>query len=213
MARKYFCAYHSLLDTTKRLNDAEFGRLMRAAIEYSATGEPPTLGGRELLMWDMVAWQIDRDLEKYNSFVEKQSENGKKGGRPKKEETQKTQAFSEKPKKAKTKEKENKRPTVSKPPLSPLEQAVEDFKVHRKAMEKPMTPHAVELMLSRLDQMAPGDDDRKIAMLHQSIERGWVGVFDLKESGDLKSEKAAKHQKPGKYKNEDFTDFFTNLED
>lgn len=183
MARNYFCAYHSLLDTTKRLNDAEFGRLMRAAIEYSATGEPPTLGGRELLMWDMVAWQIDRDLEKYNSFVEKQSENGKKGGRPKKEETQKTQAFSGKPKKAKEKEKEkeNKRPTVSKPPLSPLEQAVEDFKAHRKAMKKPMTPHAVELMLARLDQMAPGDDDRKIAMLHQSIERGWVGVFDLKD--------------------------------
>ena len=83
--------------------------------------------------------------------------------------------------KAKEKTKENKRPTVSKPPLSPLEQAVEDFKAHRKAMKKPMTPHAVELMLSRLDQMAPGDDDRKISMLHQSIERGWVGVFDLKD--------------------------------
>ena len=76
---------------------------------------------------------------------------------------------------------ESKKESESVTPLTPLEQAVEDFKAHRKAMKKPMTPHAVELMLSRLDQMAPGDDDRKIAMLHQSIERGWVGVFDLKD--------------------------------
>lgn len=120
MAREYMCAYHSLLETAKRLNDAEFGRLMRAAISYSASGEVPTLSGRELMMWDMVKWQVDRDMEKYSAFVEKQAENGRKGGRPKKpNETQETQAFSGKPKKAnakaKAKEKE-KAKTIFTPP-------------------------------------------------------------------------------------------------
>ena len=40
---------------------------------------------------------LKRDLRKYESYIDKQKSNGKKGGRPK---TQKTQAFLEKPKKA-----------------------------------------------------------------------------------------------------------------
>ena len=68
---------------------------------------------------------IDRDAEKYDVFCSKQAENGKKGGRPRKpNETQKTQAFSEKPKKAKEKEKE-----IFNPP-TPLE--VEEYCKERK---------------------------------------------------------------------------------
>jgi len=40
---------------------------------------------------------LKRDLKKYETYIEKQKANGKKGGRPK---TQKTQAFFKKPKKA-----------------------------------------------------------------------------------------------------------------
>ncbi|GAF99170.1 unnamed protein product, partial [marine sediment metagenome] len=43
---------------------------------------------------------LKRDLKKYNTYIDKQKANGKKGGRPKKVETQKTQPFIEKPKKA-----------------------------------------------------------------------------------------------------------------
>lgn len=75
MAREFFCAYHSLLETTKRLNDAEFGRLMRAAITYSASGQELELGGRELMAWDMVKWQIDRDVAEYTKRCEKQRQN------------------------------------------------------------------------------------------------------------------------------------------
>ena len=75
MAREFFCAYHSLLETTKRLNDAEFGRLMRAAITYSADGQELELSGRELMAWDMVKWQIDRDVAEYAKKCEKQRQN------------------------------------------------------------------------------------------------------------------------------------------
>ena len=43
---------------------------------------------------------LKRDLKKYETYIEKQVENGKKGGRPKKEETQITQPFIKEPKKA-----------------------------------------------------------------------------------------------------------------
>ena len=77
MAREFFCAYHSLLETTKRLNDAEFGRLMRAAIAYSADGQEQELSGRELMAWDMVKWQIDRDVAEYSKKCEKQRQNAR----------------------------------------------------------------------------------------------------------------------------------------
>ena len=83
MAREYFCAYHSLLETTEVLSDAEFGRLMRAAIEYSASGILPSLGGRESIMWGIVKWQIDRDVAHYEKVSEARRSSGSKGGKQK----------------------------------------------------------------------------------------------------------------------------------
>lgn len=178
MAREFMCAYHSLIDTTRCLNDAEFGRLMRAAISYSACGEPPALSGREAVLWEMMRWQIDRDIERYQAFAEKQSENGKKGGRPKKaNETQKTQAFSEKPKKAKEKEKDIE-PTVLNPP-TPLDNAISEFIEFRKSIKKPMTDRAVELFMKELYKLSP-DPDGQISIIHQSIMNGWQSVYPLK---------------------------------
>lgn len=64
---------------------------------------------------------------------------------------------------------------------TPLEIALDDFAKHRKAMKKPLTDKARELTLNELEKLAPGDDDMKIAILNQSIQRGWQGVFELKE--------------------------------
>ena len=181
MAREFFCAYHSLSDTTRCLNDAEFGRLMRAAISYSASGETPTLSGREAVLWDMVRWQIDRDIEKYDAFADKQAENGKKGGRPKKPtETQKTQAFSGKPKKANTKEKENDIEPTALTPLTHLVGAMAEFRAHRKTLRKPLSAKAEELIIKELERLAPSDEKKQIAIIEQSIANGWQGVFELK---------------------------------
>ena len=75
MAREFFCAYHSLLDTTKQLTDTEFGKLIRAALAYSRDHDVEPLRGRKAIMWDMVKWQIDRDAEKYNAKCKTQREN------------------------------------------------------------------------------------------------------------------------------------------
>ena len=48
-------------------------------------------------------------------------------------------------------------------------------------MRKPLTDRALALTLSELEKLAPGDDEKKIAILNQSIQRGWQGVFPLKD--------------------------------
>ena len=62
-----------------------------------------------------------------------------------------------------------------------LENAIADFKRHRIKLKAPMTDRAVTLMLSKLDNLSGGDDEKKIAILNQSIENGWKGVFPLKK--------------------------------
>lgn len=64
---------------------------------------------------------------------------------------------------------------------SPLEIAMDDFAKARKLMKKPLGDKARELTLKELQRLAPDDDEKKIAILEQSIQRGWMGVFPLKE--------------------------------
>ena len=100
MAREYFCAFHSYLKSIEPLNEAERGRLFTALLEYSSTGIAPELRGNERFIFPTMKEQIDRDINNYNDFVKKQSNNGKKGGRPKSQPNPKTHRFFRKPKKA-----------------------------------------------------------------------------------------------------------------
>lgn len=63
-----------------------------------------------------------------------------------------------------------------------LNAALVSFVAYRKEIESPMTDRAVELLISNLEKLAPGDTDTKIAILNQSIVNGWKGVFALKEA-------------------------------
>lgn len=102
MARNYAALFHEYLDEMADLTDAEFGRLARALLVYSRTGEFPALNGNERLFKRRVIMQEDRAQENYVQVVEKNRANGKLGGRPRKptetqnnpqkpNETQKTQ--------------------------------------------------------------------------------------------------------------------------
>ena len=75
----------------------------------------------------------------------------------------------------------SKQSKVEKPRVSALDAALNDFAEMRKKMRKPLTDRALALTLSELEKLAPGDDDKKIAILNQSIQRGWQGVFPLKD--------------------------------
>jgi hypothetical protein len=66
------------------------------------------------------------------------------------------------------------------PPLpfnGPFALSWQDFQTHRKQIKHPLTPLASERLLKKL---AAYSEETAIAMLEQSIEHGWQGVFDVK---------------------------------
>ena len=60
MEKKYLKLFVDCLEKYRKLNDAEFGRLIRAALSYTATGVEVELMGREELLWDGMKLDIDR---------------------------------------------------------------------------------------------------------------------------------------------------------
>lgn len=66
-----------------------------------------------------------------------------------------------------------------------LEKTVRDFVSMRKSIKKPMNGNALELMLNKLDKMAP-DEQTKIEILNQSIMNSWQGIFELDRRGSSK---------------------------
>ena len=99
--------YYEWAEICEDLTDEEFGSMVRAAVDYAKNGVNPTFSDRALkACWKAIKKAIDRNLVRYAKQVEANRENGKKGGRPKKEEVEenpKTQVvnfgFSEKPNK------------------------------------------------------------------------------------------------------------------
>ena len=123
MAKEYVKLWLSYEDYFQPLSAAEVGRLALAMMKYKSQGVEPVFGGNERFVWPAIKRDIDESNQAAADFAARQSENGKKGGRPKKiqeeekpTETQKTQAFFEKPKKAKD---QGLRTKDNIPPISP----------------------------------------------------------------------------------------------
>jgi hypothetical protein len=99
--KKSFILYCDQQGIFNQLPDEIAGRLIKHIFAY-VNDESPTTD--ELIIniaFEPIKQQLKRDLQKYQQFVDKQRDNGAKGGRPKKaNETQETQAFISKPKKA-----------------------------------------------------------------------------------------------------------------
>lgn len=86
------------------LTNEQKGVLLDAIFAYAETGETPKLDKTVALVFSVIRSRLDRDAEKYEERRRKNAENGSRGGRPKNqtvsEETEKTERFFEKPKKA-----------------------------------------------------------------------------------------------------------------
>lgn len=79
MARNYSALPYEYLEEMSELNDAEFGRLTRALLKYSMTGEPIALCGNERFYAKRVMAQEDRFKDSYEESVGRKREAGKKG--------------------------------------------------------------------------------------------------------------------------------------
>jgi hypothetical protein len=99
--KKSFILYCDQQGVFNKLPDEIAGKLIKHIFAY-VNDENPSCDDLLLsIAFEPIKTQLKRDLVKYVDYIEKQSVNGSKGGRPKKaNETQKTQPFFEEPKKA-----------------------------------------------------------------------------------------------------------------
>lgn len=82
-------------------------------------------------------------------------------------------------------------------------EALRGFEASRKALHKPLTLRAKELIIKKLTKLAPGNEALQVAILDQSVERGWQGVFPLKpEWKQERNEKYGLHGDAGEAKSE-----------
>lgn len=79
MARNYAALPYEYLEEMEALNDAEFGRLTRALLTYSMTGEQIALCGNERFYAKRVMSQEDRYKASYEDVSTARSEAGKAG--------------------------------------------------------------------------------------------------------------------------------------
>ena len=99
--KKSFILYCDQQGVFNKLPDEIAGKLIKHIFAYVNDENPPCDDLLLSIAFEPIKTQLKRDLVKYVDYIEKQSVNGSKGGRPKKaNETQKTQPFFEEPKKA-----------------------------------------------------------------------------------------------------------------
>ena len=81
-----------------------------------------------------------------------------------------------------------------------------EFAKSRKALRKPMTSNALKLILVKLDKLASTDQE-KIAIVEQSIERGWAGVFPIEQG-----KRSPKEEKKTSYDLNEWEDYVKNFD-
>ena len=83
--KKSFVLYQDFYSTLMRLNLEERGLWITAVFEYHGTGEVSVpLEGKVDVAFDVVRNTLDRDAVRYEERCLRNRENGKKGGRPRK---------------------------------------------------------------------------------------------------------------------------------
>lgn len=198
----------SWLKRIELLSDAECGRLFRGMLQYASSGETPSLTGSERIVWAVAMEEID----KQQVISRRRADAGHTGGSKPKQtkanesKTKQTEANDSKEKAlpsspptppvntpVKEKKETLSKEREKKKDGTPLDDALEAFKEMRVRMRKPMTKLAVELLAKKLEKLAPGDEEKQVAILHQSIENGWTSVWELTGSKPAGADRARRN--------------------
>lgn len=86
MSKDGFVIYKSFYSPIQNLSDESLGKLLRAIFEYQINGVCIELPADVMMAFHFFKSRFDIDNEKYESIVERNKNNGKKGGRPSKNE-------------------------------------------------------------------------------------------------------------------------------
>ena len=209
MILPYIKIYPDFINVVQELDNGARVRLRLAIMQYANGEEPDELTGAERIAFIVLKGQIDRDADAYEANAKKQSENGKKGGRPKKptafsENPKNPPVFSEshskpkKPEKEKDKDKdkeeeEDKDKDKDKSARTrdadafaafaagdgDLLAVLKDFEKMRRSIKKPLTDTAKKLLVNKLENNFPPEQWKPV--LEQSIVKCWQDIYPLKE--------------------------------
>ena len=195
-----FVIYTEYREKTKRLSDEQFGKLLRYLFEYKETLEEPVIDDPAVgIAFDFIRCDIDRQNDNY----EKKVNAGRKGGEAKAEASTKKQKVAKsstakqplaEPSETdnnnynynnnkKEKNKKEKSPDVAVATLDAPEsvkQKMQGMVNMRKAIKKPMTGNAVDLMYKRLLKLS-SDPDVQCQIIDQSIRNSWQDLYALKQ--------------------------------
>ena len=202
----YLKLFVDSLEKYQKLNDTEFGRLVRAALRYKATGAEPDDLGREALLWDGMRLDIDRDNESYQTVVEARASAGKKGAavrwQRQKQDSKNSKCHFANGKNSYDKDKEEDNDKdKNNPSKSPqgdlfvdfagedreLLEALREFEAMRKAINKPMTGQAKKNLVGKLQRFSEPYHAKQrymVECLHESILNDWQSVYELKDFQD-----------------------------
>ena len=75
MAIEYFCCFHSYRTKLSELSDEQIGRVFKAAMLYSETGETSILSPIESLAFSFIRYDIDQSHAEYEQKCEKNRAN------------------------------------------------------------------------------------------------------------------------------------------
>lgn len=187
MAQKFLCVYHDMIPTLEKLQPAEVGRLILAALKYDAAGEQPvSLPGKEDLIWPMIMAQIDRTKANYEAKCETNRRNASK-----RYDRMPTDAIAcdgnQKNKKKKTKQEEENTKTTEKKADAFVEfagdnayllQALREFSEMRSRIKAPLTDAAKTRLLSKLHTFP---EYQWVSILNQSVDNCWKDIYPLKK--------------------------------
>ena len=78
--KKSVVLYTDLIHTFEQLTDAQAGRLVKHLFRYVNDQNPSAPDKITSIAFEPIKQQLKRDLKKWEKYIEKQKENGKKGG-------------------------------------------------------------------------------------------------------------------------------------
>jgi hypothetical protein len=197
--KKSFILYADVIHTAEKLPDKDAGELFKHILRYVNDLEPETDNLLVQLTFEPIKQQLKRDLEKWNGSRERRAEAGRKGGKARA--LKQKQAMLEELEANQANQADNGtvNGTVNGIVIEEkhmlldegLNRTFEEFIQHRKQLKKPMTMIAITRMKAKLNRYEARNAE---AMLLQSMEQGWSGIFELKsnenEKGKTRAEQA-----------------------
>lgn len=203
MKKESFLIYKDFYKPIEELTDQELGSLFRAIFRYQID-EVEEVDPLIRIPFRFFVNQFRIDQIKYDKRVKSAQENGRLGGRPKREpnETQKTDSVIKEPKKAvnvnvndndnvNVKENVNVKSLKSQDVVFPFSsdqfsEAWDQWKDYKKTQFRfsYKSSRTEQTALKKLQELSEGEERTALLILEQSVGNGWSGLFSIKNESN-----------------------------